>query len=454
MPSSINSKAMLTKAVLTKTIALQENKAMLTALNSHTHYRHHCPTRVILLRHGESTYNSLGLYQGSSNLSNLTELGHSQARQTGEFLQGIHFDAIYVSPLQRARETATEVLQATSSPIAPEHIHVAPQLRETDLPNWQGLPFQLVKEQFPEAYHCWKRTPDQFWMEIADTEQTEEIEKAGEDTPLSKQTSNAKQKFFPALDLYDRVQQFWQEILLRHVGQTILIVCHGGTNRALISTALGITPDHYHVIEQSNCALSILNFSNGCLESGQLEVMNSANHTGQQQFKTGEIGQRLFLIPAETCDRDQIFNLAHMLKSTAIDFSLSTDHDRYSQIAPQILQYHPKALQIEALREDFLQLWQQSLDVKNQSTCDLLHTGIVIAGKDAIARFIERVLGIDSPETDLRQRLSIHPGTVSAIRYPGSGHPPLLQAMNIDLSCDLINQLKLTTSESDRPVFC
>lgn len=423
---------------------------MLTALNSHKCDRHDRPTRVILLRHGQSTYNSLGLYQGSSDRSNLTELGRYQARLAGEFLQGIAFDAIYASPLQRAKETASEVLQAIDShdskvtyTINPNHIRIVARLRETDLPNWQGLPFQFVKAQFPEAYRCWKHTPDRFWMEIAETEKT------GEDSPSRNQAANPKQKFFPALDLYDRVQQFWQEILPSHIGQTILIVSHGGTNRALISTALGITPDRYHAIEQSNCALSILNFPNGRLESGQLELMNFASHVSETlpQVQSGETGQRLLLIPAETCDRNQILNLAHLLKPETIDFCLSTDLTH--QISEQILQYHPKALKLEALREDFLLLWQQSLDVKNQAPSDRLNTGIVIAHRRAIAHSIEQILGIDptAQTTEATSAISIHPGTVSAIHYPGSAHPPLLQAMNIVLSCELINRFKFTRSE-------
>jgi probable phosphoglycerate mutase len=73
-------------------------------------------TRVILVRHGESTYNALGLYQGSSDESVLTEAGCHTARQTGAFLRGLAIDAIYTSSLQRAQETAREML-AVMAPV-------------------------------------------------------------------------------------------------------------------------------------------------------------------------------------------------------------------------------------------------------------------------------------------------------------------------------------------------
>ncbi len=100
-------------------------------------------TRVILLRHGESTFNALGLYQGSSDASVLTEVGRRDARITGNFLKGIAFDAVYISSLQRAQETAKEILEVIS--IVPEAVVITDKLRENDLPNWEGLAFQYVR---------------------------------------------------------------------------------------------------------------------------------------------------------------------------------------------------------------------------------------------------------------------------------------------------------------------
>ena len=202
-------------------------------------------TRVILLRHGQSTYNALGLYQGCSDKSLLTETGRQTARQTGTLLDSYQFDAVYTSPLQRAQETTRQVLGALTDKIDPQQIHIAPWLRETDLPAWQGLPFQQVRSEFAENYSCWKQRPHQFSMEVSQ--------------------EGVQQFFYPALDLYARLKQFWQEVLPRHRNQTLLVVAHGGTNRAAIATAMGIAPSHYHTIQQSNCALNILHFPNNNL---------------------------------------------------------------------------------------------------------------------------------------------------------------------------------------------
>lgn len=215
--------------------------------------KHSPGTRVILLRHGESTFNVLGLYQGSSDKSVLTEIGRRDARITGEFLQGIAFDAVYISSLKRAQETAKEILEVIN--VLPKAVFITDKLRENHLPNWEGLAFQYVRETFPEAYQLWKQRPHEFWMQI-----------------------DSETRFYPALSLFARVQEFWHEVLPNNVGKTLLVVAHGGTNRALISTALGISPAFYHCFHQSNCGISIISFPDVSLASGQLEVMNLTHH--------------------------------------------------------------------------------------------------------------------------------------------------------------------------------
>jgi probable phosphoglycerate mutase len=388
-------------------------------------------TRVLLLRHGQSTYNALGLYQGSSDRSNLTDLGRQQAQLTGEFFKEIKFDAIYCSPLQRAQDTAIEVLKTIDPTVVPNSVDTVPNLRETDLPAWQGLPFQFVKEQFPEDYRTWKQRPHEFRMEIPFHVGEEEGER-GRGGEKGIYLIQNRQYCFPALDLYDRIQQFWQEILPRHIGQTILIVCHGGTNRALISTALGVSPAYYHCIEQSNCALSILNFPNGCLESGKLEAMNCTFHVGENfpKLKEGSSGLQLFLVPTDTENSERIEQISYLIKYTTINFSICGDLDKSRTISDRILQNHPTAVQFQVLREDFPQLWQQAINAKNQSNSQPLLTGLVVASDRAIQQFLGQVLGMND---DQLWRLNPHPGTLSIVHYPDSEHPPILQAMNLGI---------------------
>ena len=67
------------------------------------------PTRVILVRHGRSTFNDQGRYQGSSNQSVLTQQGIDASHLVGKHLSLTPIDTIYASPLQRVQQTAQAI---------------------------------------------------------------------------------------------------------------------------------------------------------------------------------------------------------------------------------------------------------------------------------------------------------------------------------------------------------
>ena len=71
------------------------------------------PTRLCVVRHGETDWNTGKRVQGQIDIP-LSALGHAQARATGNALMGEGFAAIYSSDLVRARQTAEAPL---TSPI-------------------------------------------------------------------------------------------------------------------------------------------------------------------------------------------------------------------------------------------------------------------------------------------------------------------------------------------------
>ncbi|MEO1692897.1 MAG: phosphoglycerate mutase family protein, partial [Cyanobacteria bacterium J06631_6] len=80
-------------------------------------------TRVIIVRHGQSTYNAQKIVQGRCDKSVLTDKGISDAQQVGKALGDLKIDAFYCSPLQRAHQTAKIIHQ---------HLSDAPALQPTD----------------------------------------------------------------------------------------------------------------------------------------------------------------------------------------------------------------------------------------------------------------------------------------------------------------------------------
>jgi probable phosphoglycerate mutase len=100
------------------------------------------PTRVLLVRHGQSEWNAEGRWQGQQDPP-LSELGRRQARAAAASLGAI--DAVFASDLQRAAETATII--ATDLGVLP--VVVDPGLRERCAGEWEGLTRAEIERDWP-----------------------------------------------------------------------------------------------------------------------------------------------------------------------------------------------------------------------------------------------------------------------------------------------------------------
>jgi probable phosphoglycerate mutase len=103
-------------------------------------------TRLILVRHGETDWNTEGRYQGQSNVP-LNANGLAQAEALAQQLGGESFAAIYSSDLARASQTA-EALAAESGVT----VHYDPRLREIDQGEWEGLLVAEIQSRYAEAF--------------------------------------------------------------------------------------------------------------------------------------------------------------------------------------------------------------------------------------------------------------------------------------------------------------
>ena len=121
--------------------------------------------RILLVRHGLSSFNLEHRIQGRDDLSSLTEEGVKQALATGEALRDLTITAAYSSPLRRAHDTATALLAAQGGGLEPR---LDDDLLEVDLAPWSGLLSSEVQERFPEAYRTWKQHPEQLELQGAD----------------------------------------------------------------------------------------------------------------------------------------------------------------------------------------------------------------------------------------------------------------------------------------------
>ncbi|MEG4206198.1 histidine phosphatase family protein [Microcoleus sp. Pol7_A1] len=435
-------------------------------------------TRIILVRHGKSTYNQERRIQGRLDKSILTEAGRSAALQVGDTLSSIAFDAAYTSPLQRAKETAEIILSRLTNP---PQLEPTDNLMEIDLPLWEGMLRQDAIDKFPEAYQQWQRQPDKFSMKLP--------------------SADGDIEHFPVLAIFANARHFWQELLSRHQDGTILVIGHNGINRALIATASEITPDYYQSIQQSNCGISVINFGTSPVTNDklgepkkkvavQLESLNLTSHTGEifPKPRDGHRGPRLLLVrhgetdwnkagkfqgqidvPLNDNGREQSRRAAEFLKDVKLDFAISSSMLRPKETAEIILKYHG-GLQLELrdeLREISHGLWEGKFESEiEQSYPGLLEewktspenvqmpegenlqhvwtraiaswreivqsvsgTGIVVA-HDAINKAI--LCHLFNLEPEHFWKFKQGNGAVSVIDYPhGPDGLPVLQAMNV-----------------------
>ena len=432
-------------------------------------------TRVIIVRHGQSSYNTERRIQGRTDASQLTEKGQNQATKLGKALSNILFNAIYSSPLQRAKQTAEIIHSELAIPTGTSAVvQTSDKLLEIDLPLWERMLTAEVKEKYAEDYKTWHEHPDELRMLLQDAAGTKE--------------------HFPVLSLYEQAREFWQEILPHHQGETILIVGHNGINRALISTALGISPSRYHSIQQSNCGITVLNFAGGLADPVQLESLNQTQHTGETlpTFRPGHQGVRLLLVrhgetewnrqtrfqgqidvPLNDNGRNQAQKAGEFLKDVAIDFAVSSSMQRPKETAEIILRHHPSVKlelqdglreishglwegkleaeieqefpgELERWRtepaavqmpegENLQQVWERSVaawqSIVQAAAKNQLKTGIVVAHDATNKTLLCHILGLPADNFwNFRQGN----GAVSVIDYPsGPDGLPVLQAMNI-----------------------
>jgi broad specificity phosphatase PhoE len=111
---------------------------------------------LYLIRHGESTHNAAGRIQGQSDAA-LSELGRRQGFAAAEVLRSLPLDAIYSSPLRRAKETAEAVAAPHNLPIQTD-----PRLMELHVGVFQDRLRTELAEEYPDELSRWLSGDEDF----------------------------------------------------------------------------------------------------------------------------------------------------------------------------------------------------------------------------------------------------------------------------------------------------
>lgn len=101
-------------------------------------------TRLIFIRHGETTWNAAGRWQGHGDPP-LSERGRDQAQRCAESLAGLGADRLVCSDLRRALETAAPIGRVLGLEPRPTS-----RLRELDVGSWTGMTREEIRAREPE----------------------------------------------------------------------------------------------------------------------------------------------------------------------------------------------------------------------------------------------------------------------------------------------------------------
>ena len=316
--------------------------------------------RLLLVRHGLSSFNKERRIQGRDDLSNLSEEGHEQARALGRSLQEVNFQAVYSSPLQRAAATTASLLEAhagqTPTPVFDDG------LLEVDLEPWSGQTITELMEGSAESYGTWKHRP----MEL-------ELQRRDGST------------YQPLPELMDQARGFIANLLQRHPvdgSDTVLVVAHNAILRCLMLVLLGEPDNGFRRLRVDNTSLSIFNLRPG--DNGpqvQIECLNSTTHLqplpekgknarlilvrhGETDWNKAGRFQGQIDIPLNDNGRRQAAAARDFLRDIPIDRAWSSTMSRPTETAQIILEAHPDVplTQIDGLVEIGHGLWEGKLE--------------------------------------------------------------------------------------------
>lgn len=108
------------------------------------------PTRLALVRHGQSTWNVQGRWQGQADPP-LSSLGEEQAAEAAERLVGMGITGVVTSDLIRARRTGEIIADALG--LGSLTVHAG--LGEYDVGDWSGLTKPQIEDRWPGQQAEW-----------------------------------------------------------------------------------------------------------------------------------------------------------------------------------------------------------------------------------------------------------------------------------------------------------
>jgi probable phosphoglycerate mutase len=201
---------------------------------------------ILLVRHGETTWNREGRYQGRTDIP-LSEHGQAQVQRLGDRLRNVPIAAAIASPLSRAKTTAEAILAGRSLAL-----ELDAGLLEISHGGWEGKLASEVERDHAEMFGVWRTAP-------------------GHDAPAgpgAETLGDVEARAWPVL-----------EKLCARLGpdDTGLIAAHDAVNRVLLCRVLGLPLQQVWKFRQAPATLNVL--SGRALTELQVVRLNDCEHS-------------------------------------------------------------------------------------------------------------------------------------------------------------------------------
>lgn len=199
-------------------------------------------TTLYIVRHCQSTGNIDGRFQGRFD-ADVSPAGEQQLELLSLRFRNVGLDAVYTSPLIRARKTAEAVNRFHHLPV-----QEMDGLLELDVGDMENMKLSEIGEKYPDVAKNWDQSPD-----LCEFPGGETMKEA-----------------------YARVNAALDEIIEKNPGKTVFLATHGGVIRNLYARVCSGTPEG---VRQSavfgNTGVSVLEAEDGKLS---FKLVNDQSH--------------------------------------------------------------------------------------------------------------------------------------------------------------------------------
>ena len=186
--------------------------------------------QIVLVRHGATDWNLQGRCQGSTD-RDLSDVGIRQAYQIAELLSEQEINAIYLSSLRRAQQTAERISQPHKLPVLIEE-----DVRELDHGELEGLTFNEIKANYGDFLVRWRSEPAEICV------------------PGGERLADVAERAWNGLN----------QIVQRHAdAERILVVSHNFPILGIVCRVSGTHLNEYRTFHLDPCGITRLKYNGG-----------------------------------------------------------------------------------------------------------------------------------------------------------------------------------------------